>query len=109
MGQRSVRFPDDLEKRAEAAAESRERSFSYIVVKALECWLFDRGQTLPGPEEALAGSVESKPRYRAVAGSTPVPAPTSPSVPMFKCRHGDFRAASPKARCPNHGGALVPD
>lgn len=34
--QRSIRFPDDLAQKIQAIAESEDRTFSYVVVRAME-------------------------------------------------------------------------
>jgi hypothetical protein len=39
MGQKSVRFPDELQAAAERMAGEHERPFSWIVVKALEAFV----------------------------------------------------------------------
>lgn len=54
MGQRSVRFPDELVARAEAWATEQDRSFSYVAVKALEVFL---ARKMPSPAaEVLTGT-----------------------------------------------------
>jgi hypothetical protein len=69
VGHKSVRFPEELERRLLALAKSERRSFSNVVVKTLE--------------EALGGSSTAEQPRRAsgsnpqVAGSTPA-RPSSP-------------------------------
>lgn len=115
---KSIRFPDSLAAAFQARADELDRSFSWVVLRELEKAL-DAGErserermpavARPGPASSrapvdVAQSVERPFEARQVGGSTP-PVHT----PMFKCRYGDHRAKSPKAQCPNHAGALVPE
>lgn len=53
MGQRSIRFPDDLEARLVAAAKADGRTFSNFVVRALESAL---GSVIPADTPGPAAS-----------------------------------------------------
>jgi hypothetical protein len=79
--QRSIRFPDELDARIRALSEADDRSFSYVVVRALESALGahppsvgvkGKGAT-PGPSglDAEARSAPSRasarPDYRELA------------------------------------------
>ena len=87
MAQRSVRFPDDVEKAVQAAADSEGRSFSNLVVRVLaERFLF----------EANPYSVSERPKRRAevealekALGETTVSSAAEPS--------GSVPSASPRA------------
>lgn len=87
-------------KRAlEAALAPGDREIPSTVVLAVkEAWAEGTAENQmyedPGAFEAARQAV------RAVeAGAT---------TPRFKCRSCDFSAGSAKAKCPRHGGALVP-
>jgi hypothetical protein len=59
MGQRSVRFPDELQAAAERMASEHERPFSWIVVKALEAFVPEaylpaNGEKPPAKKTAIA-------------------------------------------------------
>lgn len=77
MPQRSIRFPDELAAQAEAEAARLERSFSWLVVRALEAALSDTKG---------ADSIEQ-------AGSAPVPStgrqPVTTAGSGSAMRHGE--------------------
>lgn len=56
MPQRSIRFPDELAAQAEVEAARLERSFSWLVVRALEAALSDtKGAPLATDQTAERG------------------------------------------------------
>lgn len=94
-----MRLPVDLLARLDERVGARGRTA--FVIEAVEKAL-GSGMATPVDEG----------RGRKDVGTSAPPRPpgvkTAAEV-MYVCRHGDFRAASPKARCPHHGGALVPE
>lgn len=79
MSQRSIRFPPDLDAAVSAIAEGQERSFSFIVLKAVERYVALHLQDLP-PDVFHAARRESKPR----AAAKPEPYKLPPSKPSPK-------------------------
>lgn len=87
MAQRSVRFPDELAERADVEAARLERSFSWLVVRALEAALSQDGH------HAAAGPAVTGERREVDArgGTTDHPAP--PRTPDK--HHPDYTLPAP--------------
>lgn len=96
MPQRSIRFPDELVAVAEVEAARLERSFSWLVVRALEAALSDT-KGAPNSEQAGPAPVSStgrQPVTTAGSGSA-----TGHGEPAQKpTRDGDGDSGSPRTR-----------
>jgi hypothetical protein len=86
MGQRSIRFPDELEARIQAVAVRDDRSFAYVVVRALESALSGVQDTLrdsdgadPLPSAKSSPPVEKEPGPRTKAPESGGPTGANPS------------------------------
>lgn len=70
--QRSIRFPDDLDARIAKIAEDEDRTFSYVVVRAMERALGDAtGDRIP-ERPAPPRSTSPDPEACPVCGAVPV-------------------------------------
>lgn len=72
MAQRSIRFPDETEARIQEIADAEDRSFSYIVLRAVQAHLSN--PAIQGDPKLPPGSLErwrsaQKPQSNASAGS----------------------------------------
>ncbi len=125
MGQRSVRFPEQAQADADAWAAANDRSFSYVVVKALEEFLarrsdpemvsvphrpsghaqktreLDAAKTFVAKAEA---SVDETYPGQAISAS-PLVVPSGFRCSVESCPR---RFGSGEARCPEHGRKAVP-
>ena len=78
--QRSIRFPDDLDARIAKIAEGEDRSFSYVVVRAMERALGDaEGDRIP-ERPAPPRSTSPEPPF------VPSPSETKQVVPKAQRR-----------------------
>lgn len=108
-----MRLPVELLERLDERVGPRGRTS--FVIGAVEKALGSSGVAEVAREDVSRNSTgletQRSPVLREPSPRVPAP-PRPPGVKtaaevMYVCRHGDFRAASPKARCPRHGGALV--
>lgn len=97
MSQRSIRFPPDLEVAVSAIAEKQERSFSFIVLKAVERYVALHLQDLP-PDVFDAARRESKAR----TSGTTVEADSSREKSYACPKPGCFYVASEPGVCVHH-------
>jgi hypothetical protein len=86
VGHRSIRFPDDLEAKLMALAESEDRSFSRVVVRTLEQALSGPGASLKPSGVSSPGSLPGKDPVATASHSAPARAPSTqrPYVKPFR-------------------------
>lgn len=98
MGQRSVRFPDELVARAEAWCAEHDRPFSYVAVKALEAFL--------GPEESVVVRAQAG-EFERSGSSVPLVTPRAFNIPPGSLKER-WLEPEPSSGCPECGGDLKP-
>lgn len=89
MGQRSIRFPDDLEAAVEAEATTLDRSFSWVVLNAVRAELGRGKRTL---ESALGSKESGGPSGGDASRAAPAPSRAPAS------RADAFRQARPRGK-----------
>lgn len=117
MGQRSIRFPDELEARIEAVAKRDDRSFSYVVIRTMERALesalgegpqagaapVDRGEGSRRAQAASTSSVSSRAPVEKEPSAAIAETSTSPHMVSGSRRETGARGAAPSRpafKCP---------
>jgi hypothetical protein len=104
MGQKSVRFPDELQAAAEKWALANDRPFSYVVVKALEEFLARRSdpEMVEVPHRPPAAAPDHAQKVREMEAVKEHAARVK-AAPVGRCPKATCSAAGPVGdRCPLH-------